>query len=461
MTHSRVPAEGRSQDPGPDGGHHQTTGARKWRSPLAGLLVLLGCLVAPVAVVAAWANSEVSDTGRYVETVTPLADDPAIQDAVAASVTREIGDNLDIDGVSRQAAESITSGPQLPPEAAARLRSLVGAMPIAFESLVEEQVRNVVRSNEFRHLWIEANRTTHTTMVDALSGASGTIVVENSVVSLDLSPFLDAAKQQLHELGFTAVDTLPPLDPSIELARNQDLVKVQAAYDWLNRLSTILPFLALVLIGSGVLLAKSHRRAVVGAGLGLALAMVLLGLGVLVARGIYLGSIPSDALPAEAAGALFDTMVRFLAEKLGTFAVLGLVVAAGAFMVGPAGVATGIRSDLAGAIGGVRTRAGSAGVHAGPLGLWMRTHAKVLRELAVLGAGVALLFWDRPTAGTVFLLAALVLLVLAVIELLGGGDDAAPAEPGGSAHDADDADDAGDADTDEAGGRATRTHLGG
>ena len=40
-----------------------------------------GCALAPLSVVSVWARSEVTDTDRYVDTVAPLAKDPAVQAA--------------------------------------------------------------------------------------------------------------------------------------------------------------------------------------------------------------------------------------------------------------------------------------------------------------------------------------------------------------------------------------------
>ena len=42
----------------------------------------LVALLAPLSIVASWAHDEISDTDRYVETVTPLASNPAVQKAI-------------------------------------------------------------------------------------------------------------------------------------------------------------------------------------------------------------------------------------------------------------------------------------------------------------------------------------------------------------------------------------------
>ena len=45
------------------------------------VLITVACLLAPISVVAVWANGEVSNTHPYVATVAALASDPAIQPA--------------------------------------------------------------------------------------------------------------------------------------------------------------------------------------------------------------------------------------------------------------------------------------------------------------------------------------------------------------------------------------------
>ncbi|KOX26057.1 hypothetical protein ADL06_16705 [Streptomyces sp. NRRL F-6491] len=47
------------------------------------VLIVLGCVLAPLGIVASWAADVVGATDRYVATVAPLASDPAVQDAAA------------------------------------------------------------------------------------------------------------------------------------------------------------------------------------------------------------------------------------------------------------------------------------------------------------------------------------------------------------------------------------------
>src|SRR6266516_116296 len=61
-----------------------------WRTPVASLLIILGCVLAPVSVVAVWTANQVSDTSKYVANVAPLIKDPAIHNALTNKLTTEI-----------------------------------------------------------------------------------------------------------------------------------------------------------------------------------------------------------------------------------------------------------------------------------------------------------------------------------------------------------------------------------
>jgi hypothetical protein len=67
----------------------------------------------------------------------------------------------------------------------------------------------------------------------------------------------------------------------------------------------------------------------------------------------------------------------------------------------------------------VRGSAEHAGLDTGPVGSWVHANKKALRIGAVVLASLALVFWSQPTGKVVLLLAGLLLVALALIELLG------------------------------------------
>jgi hypothetical protein len=392
---------------------------QRWRTVVAALLIVLGCVLAPLAGVAVWARNQITNTDRYVATVSPLASDPAIQDAIADQITAQIFTYLDVQGLTGQAVDALTQRGNLPPQVTGQLQAL--SVPIAngVQSFTRTQVGKIVQSPAFADAWIQANRLAHQELVKALTGeGDGSITVEGDTVSINLAAFIQTVKQQLVSAGFTLAERIPQVNASFVLFQSKDIARARSAFNLLTTLGNWLPVLALLLLALGVYVARDHRRALVGAGLGVAVAMLLLALGLAVFRSIYLDAVPASVLPHDAAAVLYDTIVRFLRAGLRTVFVLGLVVAAGAFLTGPSPTATRTRQGLARGIGWLQRGAEGAGLRTGPVGTWIDANRRVLRIGAVALAGLALVFWSRPTGKVVIGLTLALLVVLAAIEFL-------------------------------------------
>jgi hypothetical protein len=420
----------RPAETGPaDGGITAPAGRQRWRTVIAALLIVLGCVLAPLAGVAVWARNQVTDTDRYIATVTPLASDPAIQDAIADQITTQVFTYIDVQGLTTQAVDALTQRGNLPPRVAAQLQALSTPIANGVQSFTRTQVGKIVQSPAFADAWVQANRLAHQELVKALTGeGGGAITVQDDTVSINLAAFIQTVKGQLVASGFTLAERIPQVNASFVLFQSKDIIRARSAFNLLTTLGNWLPFIALTLIALGVYVAKDHRRALIGAGLGVAVGMLLLALGLAVFRSIYLDAVPAAVLPHDAAAVLYDTIVRFLRAGLRTVFVLGLVVAAGAFLTGQSISAARTRQGLAGAIGWLQRGAEGAGLHTGPVGTWVNANRRALRIGAVALASLALVFWTRPTGKVVIGLALALLLVLAVVEFLARpGHDAAEA----------------------------------
>src|ERR1700741_590766 len=71
------------------------------RASVVGLLVL-GCGLALLSVVAIWLRVTLLNTDRYVNTVAPIAAEPAVQKAVADKLNTAINSKIDFDSLARQ-----------------------------------------------------------------------------------------------------------------------------------------------------------------------------------------------------------------------------------------------------------------------------------------------------------------------------------------------------------------------
>lgn len=400
-------------------GQVRAPGARdgRWRAPLAITLLILGSVLAPLAVLGFWASNEVTNTDRYVANMAPLISEPPVQNALTGKITTAITDNVNVAGYLRQAAT------ELDQRGLTRLGGLLdnfsGAIAGGVDGAIHSAVARVVASPAMATVWTQANRTAHTAVVAVLSGQhNGALrTTDDGQITLSLGPFIQRVAEQLTAQGLRIASLIPKnLNPTFTLFTAPNLSKAQAGYRLVSDLKWALPFVSLALLAGGVLVAKSRRRALCGAGIGLAVSMVILGVALAIARTVYLNSVPQSALPPDAAGLLYDTLVRFVRDGLRALIVVGLVIALGAYLTGPARGAVWVRRTVTSAFRWLADR----GPSTGPVGGFVAAHKTGLRISVVALAALIFVFSIPPTLALVIWLVVLLLVLLAVIELLGG-----------------------------------------
>jgi hypothetical protein len=169
---------------------------RSWRTPVSVVLIVLGCILAPVAVIGVWAGTEVSDTGRWVATVEPLIHDPAIQNVLTDKITDQVVSNLDITGTVNQAAAQLNSN------GLTRVGSLLTQFGPQIASgvtgFIHSTVHSVITSPQIAKIWVQVNTVAHQALVKVLSGqGNGAISTSNGQIVLNLGPFIAVVKQDL------------------------------------------------------------------------------------------------------------------------------------------------------------------------------------------------------------------------------------------------------------------------
>jgi hypothetical protein len=389
-----------------------------WRASLSVVMIVLGCVLAPVAVLGVWAGNQVSETDRWVATVEPLIHDPAVQNVLTDKITTQITSHLNLNGTINQAATQLNS------KGLTRISSLLTTfgpqITSAVTGFISSTVHTVLSSQAMARAWVQVNTIAHQSLVSVLSGqGKGALTTSNGQIVLNLGPLIAVVKQDLVARGFSLANSIPNVNPTVALFEAKELGKAQAGYRLITDLKIILPILVLALLGGGVWVARGHRRALIGAGLGLAASMVVLAIGLLIARSIYLSSVPSNVLPADAAASVYDAFVHFIKVGLRVVLAVGLVVAIAAFFTGPSRAAIQTRSGLKSGLGWVRTFGERRGVSAGPVGEWTYLHRRILRITAVALIALIFVFWGHPTVLVVILLVVILLILLGLIELIG------------------------------------------
>jgi hypothetical protein len=387
----------------------------RWASVGAVVLLVLGLVALPVSLLAVWTHNQVADTDRFVATVSPVFEDPSVQNAMAARITTEVFTRVDVEQIVNQTVDALAAQ-GLPPVVVDRLRGLAGPIADGARGFVETKTRELVATPQFTDAVDRALTVTHQQMNTVLSGQSSAITIQGSYAVLDLAVFIDAAKRQLVASGFELAGRIPEVHPTIDLFPASILVRAQTAYTTLDALATWLPWFTVLLLAGAVMLARRRRRALLAVGVGIMVAMVVLAVALLVTRGIVVSEVPEQA--AAPAAATFDIVVRFLRAALRTLFVVGLLVAVGAYLAGPSPSAVQIRAFSQRTIARLRRGEIAQRLQSGPVGPWVHEHLGLLRTLAVVLAVLVVVFLDRPTGLDVFAVAIGLVVALAVIEFL-------------------------------------------
>ncbi|QIP87873.1 hypothetical protein GLX30_31925 [Streptomyces sp. Tu 2975] len=156
----------------------------RWRSVLSAVLVVLAALLSVLSTVAVRADSMVEDAGRYVDTVAPPAQDPAVRTAVTDRATTAILTRIDAKAlVAELSAAAKQEG--APPAVANLIGELDGPLESALKELVSSTVRRIVSSQALDTLWREADRAAHTSLDEALTGnGSGAVTLKGDQVAV-------------------------------------------------------------------------------------------------------------------------------------------------------------------------------------------------------------------------------------------------------------------------------------
>jgi hypothetical protein len=391
---NQAPAEP-EQEPKP-----VTTQPSRSRQISAYILLGLFCLVVPFSATAIWARNEVFNTDRYVDTVDELAADPVVQAAAATRVSDAIFERIDL---GSRLAEALP-GDQ---------RILLGPATAAVENWVTQEIERFFASDEWQRIWNEANRVAHASLVAVLTGEGrGNLNVEGGQVILDLSPLVARIESRLGERGLDIVNQVTagqPINAEIVILDSPELERARRAADLLDRLAYVLLLVALAALIAYFILAPSKRKAVIHAGLGLAVAMTIFLVLLAIARSLYLSGIDLESRRAVAR-VFFDTIVERIRTGSRALIVIGLLAALIGFLLGFAG-----RVQIPALAG------------AGP---WIRVHRTVLGASVVGVACFVLVLWDRPSTavvGWILVIAAVLLLTIWLV----GRQAAFP--PGGEA----------------------------
>jgi hypothetical protein len=389
------------------------------RGVVAALLVVVAALGLTASVIGVWAGRTTLNTDRWVETVTPLDQDPAIRAAVSTYVTSQVFTTLNVDQRVKEA---------LPPRASFLASPLSGQV----EGFVKSSVNKVLASEQFARLWPEMNRVAHTQVMAILNNDSTVVRSSGDTVTLNLLPIvnnvLTGLEQQAPTLFGKSLNlptitngqipaglqtkiesalgvTLPASFAAIPIYQGDQLSAAQNAVVKMKQYVGLLVVGSVIALLLALLVSPRRRRTTLQFGLWLIISVVTLTTVLRNIRAQLIDQVPSGVYRSGVDAGVQIVFVT-LRERGTQLLWLGIVIAVVAYLVGPGRGAVAVRhgSVEAAHFLSQRTRRYSAVVVAQGPG-YAQAHLDPLRIGGAVAAGVLLLFFTSWTGLFVILVA--------------------------------------------------------
>jgi hypothetical protein len=296
---------------------------------LAGVLVVVGCLLVPVAATAWWARGTLSDSERFVSTVLPVAEDPAVQQRVEDQLVEQVMAWVDDQQVAqRSVQELIDRG--VPPRVAAALALLTEPLRDRLEQTVRRVVEGVVESDQFVTAFETSLATVHQEFAAIVRGdLTGDELLEaapDGTLSIKMATLSNSVRSLLIEAGVPGVERLPEVTAVVPIAQVDQLVTIRRAYRALDAAATWLPVLAVLALVGGVLLGRRRLRWAVGVGVGVIAALLLTLIGLALARSAVVDAVPADPQATRATVDLVSEPLRSLLRGVAAATLMVLIV---------------------------------------------------------------------------------------------------------------------------------------
>jgi hypothetical protein len=298
-------------------------------------LLLIGTLLAFLAIFSIWVNRQALNTENWVDTSGRLLQDEEIQAQLSNYLANELTANVDVQGELERT---------FPP----RLAPLAGPAAGALQQLAPQAAQRALETSQVESLWNTANRVAHERLLAVLNDSgSSSVSTEDGEVILDLSALLTQLTDRLG-VGGNLVAKLPPDAGRLTILESEELSTAQDATTLVRRLPVVLTLLALLLYGLAVYLAGPRRReALRSVGIGF-LAAGTLALLLRKFAGVEVtGALAGSDSVEPAVRAVWEIGTSLLISVAVSAIAFGILVVIAAWLAGPTRAATRLRREAA------------------------------------------------------------------------------------------------------------------
>ncbi|GAA0468960.1 hypothetical protein GCM10010167_27680 [Paractinoplanes deccanensis] len=381
--------------------------SRRVRGIVAAILAAVAAFALVLSVVGLWAARTALNTDRWVTTVAPLPQDPAISAAVAQYATDQTFTVINVEQRLRDV---------LPQQAGFAAGPIAGQL----HQQVERIVTNVLRSDGFQTVWIELNRRVHDRVMAVVEGDSEVVTAAGDHIDIDLLPLINQALRELSAqlpTLFGKQITLPDLSSGAipdnlrvrveealgvtlpanfaqftvydggQLKALQDTVAASKRYLALFVASTI------VLVIAAFVVSPRRRRTAVQLGIWLVVAALTVTVILRAVRREAVAQVP-EGVYRDGVNAAVDSVFALLRERGTQIIWIGALLALLAYLVGPGRIPRWLRRQ---AVTGGRWAWREGAVVTAHAPGFIGRYLDAFRVGGLVVAGIAALIWSSWT----------------------------------------------------------------
>ena len=160
-----------------------------------------------ISILVVWLGNTLTNTTAYVDTVSSIVADKAVQDFVSSKASESLTNNKDLP--IRDIAQKVLPADQVDGKTDDQLKQSV-------KQVVKEELSKVLASQKFKDLWASTNKDVHSKLLAQVSASSGDL-------TLDLHPTIEGAINLLDDTRFATIKD------KMEIPTDQGTIKIESS----------------------------------------------------------------------------------------------------------------------------------------------------------------------------------------------------------------------------------------
>lgn len=366
-----------------------------WPSFFKWLSITLAGVIFVAASIVFYAGMTLTNTDRFMQVAEPLAEQPAVQEALATKTTNALFERVDIESLSKEALPD-------------RIDFLAPAVSEQIKQFTNDELQKLIASTSFQEAWNTRLEIAHARFIDRLANYEGDGTFNVNDIFGALTNRIDNEK-----LSFLQDKSLPPRIGDITVIEAEWLPQAHLVVANFHTVRAITIAVFIVLLVFAVWVSKNRRKTVMELASMIVILSVAMLLGLRIARLYVLNG--ADPQYLQAATEIWDVLTFPFIVQLVSTIVVALAVLLIGWLGGQSKSSTAVKQRVESLFAGRLHE--SVFSSENTVTKWVGKHQKTLLYVVAVGFVLSLFVIDLTQANFVWAVMISLLAVLSILTL--------------------------------------------